>query len=154
MSDNGMYDSGPDTKRHIKNVTLLIQEFRDTLGYRAFMHDDSKLQEPEKAGFDQATSRLRLLTYGSDEYKAALAELKPTLDHHYANNRHHPEHFKNGINDMTLIDLIEMFCDWKAATLRHDDGDFGRSLEINKTRFGLSDQLLAIFKNTKDALEW
>ena len=32
------------------------------------------------------------LTYGSDEYKACLTEMKPALDHHYAANRHHPEH--------------------------------------------------------------
>jgi hypothetical protein len=37
--------------------------------------------------------------------------MAPALKHHYENNRHHPEHFKNNIDDMNLIDLIEMLCD-------------------------------------------
>ena len=49
-------------------------------------------------------------------------KFKPAIDHHYANNRHHPEHWPNGINDMTLMDLIEMLADWKAATARNKNG--------------------------------
>ena len=41
-----------------------------------------------------------------------------------------------------------MFIDWKAASERHDDGDIFRSIEINKNRFGISEQLCKIFKNT------
>jgi len=154
MSENGFYDSTDDTRRHCREVWRCIQQIRDELGPRAWDHDLSKLNPPEKEGFDRATMRLRTLTYSSDEYKAALADLKPTLDHHYAENRHHPEHFKNGVDGMTLIDIIEMFCDWKAATLRHENGDFGESIELNQTRFNLSDQLTSIFRNTKDALGW
>jgi hypothetical protein len=49
---------------------------------------------------------------------------------------------------MDLIDLVEMFCDWKAATLRHKDGDINKSIEINSQRFKMSDQLKKIFINT------
>lgn len=112
------------------------------------------MQEPEKSIFDIATPKLSALTYGSNEYKAALAELKPALDHHYAANSHHPEHHKNGVGGMTLIDLIEMYCDWKAASLRHNDGNFAESLRINKERFGICEQLAAIFKNTRLDLGW
>jgi hypothetical protein len=38
--------------------------------------------------------------------------------------------------------------DWKAATLRHADGDILKSIEINQKRFGYSDDLKEIFKNT------
>ena len=55
---------------------------------------------------------------------------------------------------MTLIDLIEMYCDWRAAVLRHDDGDFAESLQINKERFGIDNQLAAIFENTRLYLGW
>ena len=41
-----------------------------------------------------------------------------------------------------------MFFDWKAATERHDDGDIYKSLNINKDRFKISDQLINILKNT------
>jgi len=76
------------------------------------------------------------------------------LKHHYENNSHHPEHYPNGINGMSLLDLIEMLADWKAAGMRHADGDMQKSLEINKKRFGMSDQLAEIFQNTIKELGW
>ena len=76
--------------------------------------------------------------------------MKPALDSHYADNPHHPEHYDNGIKDMDLVDLIEMICDWKSATLRHNDGDIYKSIELNQKRFGYSDELKQIFKNTVD----
>lgn len=52
------------------------------------------------------------------------------------------------VSDMNLIDIIEMLCDWKAATLRHDDGSIYQSLEDNQARFGYSDELKEIMLNT------
>jgi hypothetical protein len=49
---------------------------------------------------------------------------------------------------MDLYDIIEMFLDWKAATERHADGDILKSIEINKGRFKMSEQLYEIFLNT------
>ena len=49
-----------------------------------------------------------------------------------------------------LIDLIEMICDWKAASERHADGNVYKSIEINQERFGYSDELKNIFNNTVD----
>ena len=74
--------------------------------------------------------------------------MKPALDHHYAKNKHHPEHYPDGINDMTLVDLVEMFADWKAATMRHNDGNLLKSIEINTKRFNIDKQLAQIFVNT------
>ena len=54
---------------------------------------------------------------------------------------------------MSLIDLLEMLCDWSAATKRHDDGDILKSIEKNKTRFGLTDQLAQILRNTVEHME-
>jgi len=116
--------------------------------------DQTKLSDNEKNVFDIYTPKLKNSTYGSDEYKIFLKEMKVALDHHYENNRHHPEHFKNGIKDMTLIDIVEMFCDWKAATMRHADGDLVKSIELNKKRFNYSDDLEQIFKNTAEYLLW
>jgi hypothetical protein len=55
---------------------------------------------------------------------------------------------------MTLVDLIEMLADWKAATERHDDGDLAKSLEVQRERFRLSDQLVAILRNTAEQFGW
>ena len=148
-----------ETLLHIKNVAKLLNKVAAELMERASCHDQSKLEEPELSSFVKFTPRLATSTYGSDEYKKCLEEMKPALEHHYKNNRHHPEHFEkeadgcSPINYMTLIDVLEMLCDWKAATLRHNDGNIFKSLEINKKRFDLSDQLFVILQNTAKALE-
>lgn len=139
-----------DTLEHIDEVFDLLYDITDRLKIRAALHDASKMNHPESKIFEIYTSKLKNTTYGSDEYKQYLKEMKPALDHHYANNRHHPEHFKNGINDMNLVDLIEMFCDWFAATERHEDGNIFKSIEINKKRFNYSDDLKNIFNNTAE----
>lgn len=142
------YDSTTETLQHIKRVNELMLSAAIEIINRAKIHDASKLVSPEKEMFDEVTGKLRGLTYGSDEYKQSLAELKPALDHHYSKNSHHPEHYENGINDMDLFDLIEMFLDWKAAGERHVDGNIYKSIEINKERFKISEQLVSILRNT------
>ena len=148
------YDSTADTLLHIKRVNQLLSEAAAELIKRGNVHDDSKLQEPEKSEFDRLTPILKDLTYGSDEYKASIAELNVALEHHYANNSHHPQHYENGVNGMDLFDLIEMFFDWKAAGERTKDGNIYKSIEMNKTRFELSDQVFDIFNNTAKNLNY
>jgi hypothetical protein len=123
------------------------------LQQRQMEHDQSKLVSPEVEIFDEYTPKLKNSTYGSEEYKSFLAGMKPALEHHYAKNNHHPEHYADGIKGMSLLDLIEMICDWKAATLRHNDGDIRKSIEINQKRFGYSDELKQIFLNTLGIVE-
>ena len=148
------FDSRPDTFAHSQRVgELMIQVIKEALE-RSTCHDRSKTESPEVEVFDEYTPKLKTSTYGSDEYKGFLAAMGEGLKHHYANNRHHPEHFKNGVNDMTLVDLIEMLADWKAATERHADGDLAKSLDIQQERFGLSDQLLEILWNTATRFGW
>lgn len=147
------YDSTQDTLEHIARVRLYLWEFTHALTERGREHDKSKLESPEKEAFDEVTPLLRELTYGSDEYKAATAKLGDALKHHYAANSHHPEHYPNGIEGMTLLDVVEMFCDWKAASERHANGDFRRSIQISSERFGMSEQLTAIFENTRAWIE-
>lgn len=142
------YDSKTDTLLHIKRVAQLLTEASAELIRRANVHDNSKLNSPEKEFFDEYTPKLAGSTYGSDEYKGFLKELKVGLDHHYANNSHHPEHYPNGINGFDLFDLIEMAMDWCAAVERHNDGDIFKSLEINTERFQLSSQIVCILHNT------
>lgn len=141
-------DSRPETFRHIEQVRERINRCVVDLIHRAHVHDQSKLVSPEVEIFDEYTERLRGLTYGSDEYKAGLAAMKPAIDHHQQNNSHHPEFYADGIRGMNLMDLVEMLCDWKAATLRHNDGDIRKSIEQNQKRFGYSDELKQIFLNT------
>lgn len=151
---NKPYDSTQDTQEHIGKVRRYLQQMRIEIHCRGVEHDRSKFLSPEKEIFDAVTPKLKTLTYGSDEYKAALVEMGEALTHHYANNSHHPEHFENGVNGMSLFDVMEMLCDWKAASERHADGNLGKSLEINRVRFGISDQLCQILINTAIAMGW
>jgi hypothetical protein len=148
------YDSTADTKAHINRVSELIEHFVHNLEARAEFHDATKLTDPEKEVFDRVTPQLKALTYGSEEYKASLASMGEALRHHYANNRHHPEHHRHGVNDMNLLDVVEMLCDWKAATERHADGSIAKSLDMNPVRFGIDYQLATILRNTVRDLGW
>lgn len=144
------YNSANDTKKHIKTVRFFIKTVCMELEKRAKNHDKSKLRDPEKNCFDIYTPKLAVCAYGTEEYKQNLAEMQEALKHHYAENSHHPEHYKDGINGMDLVDIVEMLCDWKAATMRNKNGDIYKSLQIQKERFGISEQLFSILKNTVD----
>lgn len=177
------YDSTEDTKKHKYEVAERMQVIVDEIHKRRHLHDKSKLESPEKEIFDVVTPALKGLTYGSDEYKKQLDDMKVALDHHYKHNRHHPEHFfyhecngcfsrydeepnrcpacgysqfqkRTDISKMNLVDIIEMLSDWKAATMRHDNGCILKSLEINQERFGYSDDFKKMLLNTVIYLGW
>lgn len=137
-----------DTIRHIENVRKYLRFIIDCLITRGVEHDRLKLESPEVEIFTEYTPKLAQSTYGSEEYHTFLKEMDVALQHHYANYRHHPEHFERGINDMNLVDIVEMLCDWKAASMRHNDGNLLKSIEINARRFGYDDQLKQILINT------
>ena len=80
-----------DTFRHIERVRNLLNACVIDLIKRGEQHDQTKLESPEVEAFTEYTPKLATCTYGSEEYKGYLAAIKPALDHHYANNRHHPE---------------------------------------------------------------
>jgi hypothetical protein len=148
------YDSTGDTLKHSLRVGALMGHAITELVDRSVRHDHSKTQPPELEVFDRVTPQLRGLTYGTDEYKAALADMGDGLAHHYAVNRHHPEHFADGVNNMTLVDLLEVLADWKAATERHTTGSLAASLTVQRERFGLSDQLVQVLRNTAAYFGW
>lgn len=104
------YDSTKDTQGHIDRVAELLNQAADELRRRGAVHDQSKLADPEKALFDEYTPKLKDCTYGSDEYKAFLAGLKPALDNHYAKNSHHPEHYPWHCP----------VCKWQGSQAQHD----------------------------------
>lgn len=148
------FDSTADTLRHSLRVADLMSSPIKELLDRSIRHDLSKTLEPERSTYDEFVSKLRTATYGSEEYWAAVAAMGDGLAHHYANNRHHPEHFPNGVCGMTLVDLIEMLADWKAAAERGRDGDLAQAMEIHCERFGLAPQLMDILRNTARHYGW
>ena len=149
------YDSTIDTTLHINRVRFLLGQVAICLLERGSKHDASKLEPPEKAIFDAVGNRLAVITYEGEEYKQSLTELKVALDHHYLHNTHHPEHYPNGIDGMSLLDLVEMLIDWKAASERHPGGmNIAGSIEVGSQRFSVGEQLKKILLNTVKEIGW
>ncbi len=136
-----------DTLTHIRQVQGEMNKHIAILQYRAQVHDVSKLEEPELSRYAETIPKLAGLEYGTEEYQAVLQEMKPAIQHHYKENPHHPEHYDEGINDMTLVDLIEMISDHKAAAARGGKNALD-NLEYNCKRFGIGDQLKKILRNS------
>lgn len=147
-------DSRPETWQHIHEVQTLLLRVCAELTYRALEHDQSKLSDPERSVFDEFTPLLAGASYGSAEYKACLAGMAEALRHHYAVNDHHPEHYPDGIAAMGLLQVLELLCDWKAATMRHADGDLDRSISQNAERFGYGPEFERLLRNTASELGW
>lgn len=147
------YDSFPATMRHINKVQTKVSEFTFAMTQRAAIHDRSKLSGIELECLNAAGPQERT-EVGSDAYKRRLDALRPMIQHHMANNSHHPEFYANGIDGMDLFDLVEMWCDWMAAAEERDPTGFNveKSLEYVGRKHPISPQLASIFRNT--AARW
>lgn len=100
----------------IKMANYLFENDKVDLGLlllqRANIHDNSKLVGPElellsslsedKAGFTDPSIQL-------------TSQQKKIIEYHWANNRHHPEYFKD-VSEMSELDILEMVCDWYARS--------------------------------------
>ncbi len=141
--------------QHKRLVASYIERVASDLFKRAIEHDNTKFMPEEFDAYEEALPKFEQTTYGSEAYKQVCRDIKPAIQHHITSNRHHPEYFgEAGINGMTLIDLIEMVCDWIAASQRTEkSNDIYQGLEINKERFHIDDQLFQIIKNTVDSLK-
>lgn len=143
-----------ETLKHVRRVGNLVLDVVDRLQRRAMRHDDSKFSEQEFPAFAEETPKLRELTYNSPDYHAATARLGPALEHHYVNNDHHPQFHPDGIAGMDLIQLLEMLCDWKAATERHANGNLRRSIAENAVRFGYNGEVARLLLLTAEHMGW
>jgi flagellar basal body rod protein FlgC len=132
-------------EHHKKDVLIILVKIIFDISERAIKHDESKFDLIEKNIFEKNNMKYRL---GTKEYENNKIHLGIALKHHYENNRHHPEHFKNGIEDMNLIDLLEMMADWISASNNYENGNINRSLNILKTKYSIGHQLEKILKNT------
>ena len=141
------------TKAHIARVRELLNDAAARLNVRGFHHDMSKYDPVELeplAKMQMLIDREGQAPFGSDEYKRRTAMLEPMLQHHYANNSHHPEHYPEGVDGMDLFDIMEMFFDWKAASERGEESAMNISTACE--RFRVAPQLQRIFENTADRL--
>lgn len=144
-----------ETLKHKNRVGDLLLQAVSDLQSRALHHDDSKFSLDEFTGFAAITKDMAGNPYGSEKYKQKLNEARPTIELHQKRNRHHPEYFRDGIKDMTLIDLIEMLADWKAAGERPGGmNNLRSSIAFGKTRWGFDDQFEQMLINTAQYMGW
>jgi len=134
--------------KHKVIVFWYVLGFCLRLFWRGLTHDNTKYTRAEFWPYYRAYRKHRP-SYGTPEYEEARKRMGDGLAHHYRVNRHHPEHFsEEGCRGMTLLDQVEMFLDWKASVLRHEDGDLGKSIDYNEGRFGMSDEVCQVFRNS------
>lgn len=138
-------------KDYIQHIQWLMEGMawvQGQLMLRMLSHDRTKIGESELDAYAEIVPGFKNLQYGTEEHKAHGKRLGPAWKHHTEHNRHHPEHFESGISDMTLIDLVEMVCDWRAASMRGGYFDWERSLDQAKKNHGIDQQLFEILGNT------
>lgn len=138
--------------RHIVLVQRYLQRIAIELQERWQVHDISKLSPDEFYGFVEINRTAREYPYNSEEYKKSIKD-NNAVELHYLRNSHHPEYYSNGINDMSLIDIIEMVCDWKAASETYKQTSFEDSLKIQRDRFKLEDKHVYLIELIAEAIK-
>lgn len=126
-------------ERHRSIVSATLRAVAYELMRRADLHDQSKLSLDEFEGFAKINVVGREHAYGSDEYYASLKAIEPNpIPLHYSRNDHHPEHHKN-LSDMEFPQLVEMVCDWYAASVTYGKTTFQGGLTVSFDRWKFSE---------------
>jgi len=132
----------------LKFMNNIIQD----LMWRAEQHDMSKFDEQEFKTLVALIADIQKHPYGTPEHEEMRKKYAAEFAIHHSKNRHHPEHFKNGVEEMNLMDLLEMLCDWKAASMRQESGgNIENSLKIGAEKYNIPPVLLKILENTAKA---
>lgn len=135
------------TLRHIDSVRAKIFKVVDELTQRAKFHDSSKLREPELSLWRKMDDEPKY-PYGSSKYKEKMKKFGKVFRIHYKENRHHPEHFLNGVLDMTLVDLTEMLCDWLSYKKFYSVREIIELMDRQCERFHYGEETRSLLTNT------
>lgn len=136
------------TNSHIKrvkeNMLLMVGFFglsKEILEMRGNDHDKSKFFSPEKDGYIWLTwwhaCKNNNTTFNyTDEIQNLVID---ACKHHLAGNLHHPESHNNP-NDMLLIDMVEMVCDWTAMSQEYGKKNCLEWVHNNIAKWGFSEE--------------
>ena len=133
--------------KHRESVRNKLKFLASEIVRRAEKHDESKLMQPELNWLIQMDKEPRY-QYGTPEYFDKMKKWQKFFKHHYAENRHHPDHFQNGVYDMNIVDICEYISDIISYYDEMHVDDALKTLEAQKERFGFNEQLYQILKNT------
>ena len=143
-----------DIIRHISEVSENLLAMKSDLEKRAIAHDRSKLEALEFDSFVRTRAQFKKANYGTKEYQECTDLIKPAIDHHHKNNRHHTTFHKNGFADMNLLDILEMLADWKAASRRSPSLTFKDSLPRAFNKYKIPENMQRHILNTLQYLGW
>jgi hypothetical protein len=142
------------TYKHIARVRELLGQFAVEMICRGDVHDASKFEPVEMKPLQRMQDLIDQegpAPFGTPEYKRRTDLLGPMIEHHHANNSHHPEYYgERGIAGMDLFDLVEMFFDWKAASERGRESAMNLSFACDK--YKVDPMLRSILINTAEQL--
>lgn len=138
--------------RHINLVRFNLNKIAHRLKERAVVHDSSKYSLDEFEGFKEINRIARETPFGSQAYKDSIKDNR-AVSLHYSRNTHHPEHYQGGIDEMSLLDIVEMLCDWKAASETYGLTAFKESLEIQKDRYKLTPEQWYMIRKVAECLD-
>ena len=127
-----LYYYGFVMTNHVGDVQINLRMFMDNpdyahlapqIGERYMSHDSSKYESPEFHPYVWRYWRTKWAKEGKVDTRFTEAFASLDVDryitkavwHHVQHNRHHPEYHLDH-DDMTLVDLIEMVCDWYAMS--------------------------------------
>lgn len=136
--------------KHIQSVRKKMSEIAGIIVERAEHHDESKLKDPEFSGFIQMDKEPRY-EYNSQGYKDKMKRFAWLFEHHWANNRHHPEFFKNqgGFESQAnIVDIVEMLCDWTSYKKSISYTEAINIVHAQCKRFHFSETMENILLNT------
>lgn len=147
----GSVINGSQTEEYIINhkraVQRWMQKFSLVLMDRGEKHDNSKLQEPEFSYWCKMDEEPRY-RYGTKEYKDKIERYRPLFEIHWKANRHHPEYFNYHFDDVDLIDLIEMLCDWLSYRDKLSYTEASDLVHQQCQRYGFSEEKEFLLLNT------
>ena len=136
-----------DILKHKEKVKRRLLFLSEELKNRAESHDNSKLKDPEIKYLIEMDKEPRY-DYNTPEYFDKMKRWQKFFNHHYENNRHHPNNFMNGVLDMTLTDICEYLVDIISYYDEMHVNDAIDTIEKQQGRFGLDSQLAQILTNT------
>lgn len=151
---NIVYGGDEEAQSTIKSILKHKESVHNRLSFlaaelkkRAEIHDNSKLCMPE-VGYLIDMDKEGKVDYGSEAYFEKMEKWDCFFKHHYKENTHHPDHYQLGINDMTIVDLCEYMIDVVSYFEDLHVADAINTIDAQQARFGLSEQVANVLKNT------
>jgi len=147
MTENEQKNVGLILK-HKEDIAKMLAKFAGEISYRSAIHDNSKFDTDEFNACSENVNEFGKHEFDSPGERELRLRLSDAFSSHRKKNRHHPEHFDNGIDGMNLIDLLEMVADWRSASNRNAGDSIRKSLPIVQEKYKISPQLMNVLTNT------